>query len=1313
MSDNEDLYFTFDLGENDSINADFDLEQSSVDANFNIYAGGTTWGSILGTLSNQTDLQNALDAKQDVLTAGTGISIENDVISCTQSAAVWGNITGTLSNQTDLKDALDTLQGQITADHEEIGHLGQTIGTDGDIVTYNASDFATSIQGGLADTALQPGDNISELVNNSGYITSSALNGYATETWVNNKGYITGITSSDVTTALGYTPYDASNPAGYITSAALPTDYVTTNTAQTISASKAFSQPLVIADNNGLASGTILSNKKILQRSNGDNTLTLNNIDNKLRLVGSETRPKYSADGTNFTDLALSTDITTYSAGTGIDITSGTVSVTSPTVIDNATGTHSIAIGDSSQSTAEGSVAVGDGSKANSTYSTVVGYNAQASNTNSVAIGKQAKATAARTVAIGSGAEANANDAYVIKGVNNTANTFQVGSYTLLDTSTGLIPDARINSSTYATKTYVNDSISTNTAYFDGSWATYADIPATVAGFTNENLPEPTNNNYLVVLEDETQDGGTWRYKYIDDGNGYAKANWAVEYEVNETPLTQAQLDALNSGITSGDVTLIGTALQPNDNVSDLVNDSGYITGITSSDVTTALGYTPYSNSNPSGYITGITSGDVTTALGYTPYDSSNPNGYTSNVGTVTSVNNVSPVSGNVTLPIPTVNDATLTITQGGVTKGTFTANASSNVTIDLDAGGGGTPANMVTTDTNQDITGTKTFIGQKKIAFKQSSSSDELGFTLYDSSSSELGALELRPNTISSSSLLSLNNPVANSSYVGFRYWGTPAVNIVAPKVTTAGDYFIPVNVTDGTNTVTADHTGTLNISTLIPTNVSSFTNDAGYLTAITSSNILDALSAGSGISFTQTGQITLDPYSLTAANTWTEYSGDSTSASGSSGDFGYYPHFRLCEGIDLASDTWSIEIPIAYKSNGNVGFGIGYTCATSAWNSNISDLLFNIYSRDNTSVSFTAGNSTSTRYKLNLSSGYTGFKIKLTHESSGGTWKLYAKEDTANDYTLLGTVTYTLLDNASLYLGVTGVGSGTANGRVNSIRFSDIIIKSPASEQIVVAADSTIQRALGYTPVNKAGDTMSGALTVSGDMTATGQYYKKYPSTVSKGTNPSSNANSIYAIIDGDSSHTTWQSNRLGGVAHTLSTTGESSTVLMAYKNETNSTVNAQIKVGIYADGTTYCTFPNTTCVDGQWVVSSSNLASSVSLAIGNDQTLEYDLSSYLPSDSYKYEVLISVNAQTGNSSGAGLNMSLSGKGSSNGSDLWYRICDTYARGSWYMNIGNNAVVPIGTDRKLVLHYTVVSKVATLNNMYVEGYRRIGTNS
>ena len=45
----------------------------------------------------------------------------------------------------------------------------------------------------------------------------------------------------------------------------------------------------------------------------------------------------------------------------------------------------------------------------------------------------------------------------------------------------------------------------------------------------------------------------------------------------------------------------------------------------------------PWTNVNSS-YLTGITSNDVTTALGYTPYNSTNPEGYTTNTGTVTSV---------------------------------------------------------------------------------------------------------------------------------------------------------------------------------------------------------------------------------------------------------------------------------------------------------------------------------------------------------------------------------------------------------------------------------------------------------------------------------------------------------------------------------------------------------------------------------------------------------------------------------------------------------------------------------------------------
>ena len=65
--------------------------------------------------------------------------------------------------------------------------------------------------------------------------------------------------------------------------------------------------------------------------------------------------------------------------------------------------------------------------------------------------------------------------------------------------------------------------------------------------------------------------------------------------------------------------------------------------------------------SNDSGYITGITSSMVTNALGYTPYNSSNPNGYTSNTGTVTSVtvkmngSNVGTITTSGTIDLGTV----------------------------------------------------------------------------------------------------------------------------------------------------------------------------------------------------------------------------------------------------------------------------------------------------------------------------------------------------------------------------------------------------------------------------------------------------------------------------------------------------------------------------------------------------------------------------------------------------------------------------------------------------------------------------------
>jgi hypothetical protein len=61
-------------------------------------SASVSWGGITGTLSDQTDLQNALNAKQDTLTAGTNINITGTTISATDTTYTGSDgvtLTGT------------------------------------------------------------------------------------------------------------------------------------------------------------------------------------------------------------------------------------------------------------------------------------------------------------------------------------------------------------------------------------------------------------------------------------------------------------------------------------------------------------------------------------------------------------------------------------------------------------------------------------------------------------------------------------------------------------------------------------------------------------------------------------------------------------------------------------------------------------------------------------------------------------------------------------------------------------------------------------------------------------------------------------------------------------------------------------------------------------------------------------------------------------------------------------------------------------------------------------------------------------------
>lgn len=110
------------------------------------------------------------------------------------------NKTGTMALISDIPTAVSSFTndaGYITGitSSDIAAALGYTPGTSNFSGNYNDLTNKPTIP-----------TKTSDLTNDSGFITNSALSGYATETWVGQQGYITGITSSDVITALGYTP---------------------------------------------------------------------------------------------------------------------------------------------------------------------------------------------------------------------------------------------------------------------------------------------------------------------------------------------------------------------------------------------------------------------------------------------------------------------------------------------------------------------------------------------------------------------------------------------------------------------------------------------------------------------------------------------------------------------------------------------------------------------------------------------------------------------------------------------------------------------------------------------------------------------------------------------------------------------------------------------------------------------------------------------------------------------------------------------------------------------------------------------------
>ena len=164
----------------------------------------------LGVSKFGTDVSDALSGSQSPGPANPFATLA-DIPSVIP--AEWGNITGTLSDQTDLQTALD---GKYDTSNPA-GYL-----TSADLSTYATQNWV--------DTDYYPRYNPSgytteSWVNSQGFITSGYLNGYATESWVISQGYLTSGSIYDMATmswvnSQNYTTLEAAqdwvNSQGYL-----------------------------------------------------------------------------------------------------------------------------------------------------------------------------------------------------------------------------------------------------------------------------------------------------------------------------------------------------------------------------------------------------------------------------------------------------------------------------------------------------------------------------------------------------------------------------------------------------------------------------------------------------------------------------------------------------------------------------------------------------------------------------------------------------------------------------------------------------------------------------------------------------------------------------------------------------------------------------------------------------------------------------------------------------------------------------------------------------------------------------------------